>query len=99
MRAGAFPSQKTAPLPFLAAVPIVHFLEYADTPALDAGLLAAAQAVEHYEISRYGTLKTWAGKLGHKDAVKLLDETLAEEKKTDDALSKLAVSAVNAEAA
>jgi Domain of unknown function (DUF892)/Domain of unknown function (DUF4142) len=48
--------------------------EYADTPALDAGLLAAAQAVEHYEISRYGTLQTWAGKLGHKDAVKLLDE-------------------------
>ena len=72
--------------------------EYADTPALDAGLLAAAQAVEHYEISRYGRLKTWAGKLGHKDAVKLLDETLAEEKKTDDALSKLAVSAVNTEA-
>ena len=73
--------------------------EYKGSPALDAGLLAAAQAVEHYEISRYGTLKTWAGKLGHKDAVKLLDETLAEEKKTDDALSKLAVSAVNAEAA
>jgi ferritin-like metal-binding protein YciE len=73
--------------------------EYADTPALDAGLLAAAQAVEHYEISRYGTLKTWAAKLGHQDAVKLLDETLAEEKKTDDALSKLALSAVNAEAA
>src|SRR6201998_1532550 len=73
--------------------------EYADTPALDAGLLAAAQAVEHYEISRYGTLKSWADKLGHKDAVKLLDQTLAEEKKTDEALSKLAVSAVNAEAA
>src|SRR5246127_225388 len=73
--------------------------EYAGTPALDAGLLAAAQAVEHYEISRYGTLKTWAAKLGHEDAVKLLDETLAEEKKTDDALSKLAMSAVNAEAA
>jgi ferritin-like metal-binding protein YciE len=73
--------------------------EYTDTPALDAGLLAAAQAVEHYEISRYGTLKTWASKLGHGDAVKLLDETLAEEKKTDDALSKLAVSAINAEAA
>src|ERR1700757_1913055 len=73
--------------------------EYADTPALDAGLLAAAQAVEHYEISRYGTLKAWADKLGHKDAVKLLDQTLAEEKKTDEALSKLAVSAVNAEAA
>jgi ferritin-like metal-binding protein YciE len=73
--------------------------EYSDTPALDAGLLAAAQAVEHYEISRYGTLKTWASKLGHGDAVKLLDETLAEEKKTDDALSKLAVSAINAKAA
>ena len=73
--------------------------EYKNMPALDAGLLAAAQAVEHYEISRYGTLKTWAAKLGHKDAVKLLDQTLAEEKKTDDALSKLAVTAVNAEAA
>ncbi|HEY2248281.1 MAG TPA: DUF892 family protein [Bradyrhizobium sp.] len=73
--------------------------EYADTPALDAGLLAAAQAVEHYEISRYGTLKAWAEKLGLTDAVKLLDQTLAEEKKTDDTLSKIAVSAVNAEAA
>lgn len=73
--------------------------EYKGTSALDAGLLAAAQAVEHYEISRYGTLKTWAGQLGLKDAVKLLDATLAEEKKTDDALTKLAVSAVNAEAA
>jgi ferritin-like metal-binding protein YciE len=73
--------------------------EYADTPALDAGLLAAAQAVEHYEISRYGTLKTWAKQLGHKDAVKLLDETLAEERKTDEALTKLAASAINAEAA
>ncbi|WP_398471209.1 ferritin-like domain-containing protein [Tardiphaga sp.] len=73
--------------------------EYADTPALDPGLLAAAQAVEHYEISRYGTLRTWAQTLGLKDAVKLLDQTLAEEKKTDDALSKLALSAVNAEAA
>ena len=50
--------------------------EYRANPALDAGLLAAAQAVEHYEISRYGTLKTWAGKLGMKDAVKLLDQTL-----------------------
>lgn len=73
--------------------------EYEDTPALDAGLLAAAQAVEHYEISRYGTLKSWADKLGMKDAVKLFDQTLAEEKKTDEALSKMAVSAVNAEAA
>ncbi|QUS42374.1 ferritin-like domain-containing protein [Tardiphaga alba] len=73
--------------------------EYADTPALDPGLLAAAQAVEHYEISRYGTLKTWAATLGHKEAVKLIDQTLAEEKKTDDALSKLAISAVNSQAA
>ena len=73
--------------------------EYKDAPALDAGLLAAAQAVEHYEISRYGTLKSWADKLSMNEAVKLLDQTLTEEKKTDDTLSKIAVSAVNAEAA
>ena len=73
--------------------------EYADTPALDAGLLAAAQAVEHYEISRYGTMIAWAEKLGMKDAVTLLGQTLAEEKKTDDALSKLAVAAINEKAA
>jgi ferritin-like metal-binding protein YciE len=73
--------------------------EYKDTRALDAGLLAAAQAVEHYEISRYGTLKAWAGKLNMNDAVKLLDQTLTEEKKTDDTLSKIAASAINAEAA
>jgi ferritin-like metal-binding protein YciE len=72
--------------------------EYKGEPALDAGLLAAAQAVEHYEISRYGTLKTWAGKLGQKDAVRLLEQTLNEEKKTDDALSTLALAAVNDEA-
>jgi ferritin-like metal-binding protein YciE len=69
--------------------------EYKDTPALDAGLLAAAQAVEHYEISRYGTLRTWAAELGHGDVVKLLDATLREEKKTDDALTQLAETAVN----
>ncbi|MBU6461817.1 MAG: ferritin-like domain-containing protein [Bradyrhizobium sp.] len=73
--------------------------EYEGMPAMDAGLLAAAQAVEHYEISRYGTLKAWAGKLNMNDAVKLLDATLSEEKKTDDTLSKIAASAVNAEAA
>lgn len=73
--------------------------EYKGTSALDAGLLAAAQAVEHYEISRYGTLKTWATELGMKDAVKLLDATLNEEKKTDDALSTLAKTAVNLAAA
>src|SRR6267154_131514 len=69
--------------------------EYKGMPALDAGLLAAAQAVEHYEISRYGTLRTWANELGYKDAVKLLDATLKEEKATDSALSQLAEAEVN----
>lgn len=73
--------------------------EFADTEALDPGLLAAAQAVEHYEISRYGTLKTWAQQLGLKDAVSLLDQTLAEEKKTDELLTKLAVQKINQKAA
>ncbi len=72
--------------------------EFKGSPALDAGLLAAAQAVEHYEISRYGTLRAWAQQLGYKDAVKLLEETLAEESKTDEALTKLAEKAVNAAA-
>jgi ferritin-like metal-binding protein YciE len=72
--------------------------EFDGSPALDAGLLASAQAVEHYEISRYGTLKSWATALGMKDAVKLIDETLAEEKKTDALLTKLAETVVNAEA-
>jgi ferritin-like metal-binding protein YciE len=65
------------------------------SPALDAGLLAAAQAVEHYEISRYGTLKTWAQELGLEEAVELLDTTLAEEKKTDEVLTEIAESSVN----
>ena len=69
--------------------------EYKGMPALDAGLLAAAQAVEHYEISRYGTLRTWASELGLSQSVKLLDATLAEEKKTDEALTKLAQTNVN----
>jgi ferritin-like metal-binding protein YciE len=72
--------------------------EYKDSPALDAALLAVAQAVEHYEMSRYGTLKTWAGELDLDQAVKLLDETLQEEKKTDAALSQLAVMVINYEA-
>ncbi|MEN5115140.1 MULTISPECIES: ferritin-like domain-containing protein [Brevundimonas] len=72
--------------------------EYKDTAALDAGLLAAAQAVEHYEITRYGTLKRWAEVMGLKDAVKLLDETLQEESQTDEDLTAIADSAVNAEA-
>jgi ferritin-like metal-binding protein YciE len=69
--------------------------EYKGSPALDAGLLAAAQAVEHYEISRYGTLRTWAAELGLNEAVNLLDKTLGEEKETDVALTQLAESAVN----
>lgn len=64
--------------------------EYKDSAALDAGLVAAAQAVEHYEITRYGTLKRWAEILGMKDAAKLLNETLQQEGKTDEALTKLA---------
>jgi ferritin-like metal-binding protein YciE len=72
--------------------------DFKGSPALDAGLLAAAQAVEHYEISRYGTLRTWAQELGLTQAVKLLDQTLAEEKKTDQALTELAETAVNQEA-
>jgi ferritin-like metal-binding protein YciE len=72
--------------------------EFKGSPALDAGLLAAAQAVEHYEISRYGTLRTWAGELGLGEAVKLLEKTLQEEKKTDEALTELAETAVNQEA-
>ncbi|MGH6795975.1 MAG: ferritin-like domain-containing protein [Methylocella sp.] len=73
--------------------------EFDDSPALDAGLLAGAQAVEHYEISRYGTLKTWASELGLSEAVKLLDNTLVEEKRTDELLSRLATAAVNQKAA
>jgi ferritin-like metal-binding protein YciE len=73
--------------------------EYKGCEALDAGLLAAAQAVEHYEIARYGTLKQWALQLGMKDAARLLDQTLQEEKKTDVALTSLAEAAVNLAAA
>ena len=72
--------------------------EYKGSPALDAGLLAAAQAVEHYEISRYGTLRTWAGELGFDEAVALLEETLEEERATDEALTQLAESVVNQKA-
>lgn len=72
--------------------------EYKGSPALDAGLLAAAQAVEHYEISRYGTLIAWAEELGLEEAVPLLEETLEEEKATDKALTKIAKSAINQEA-
>jgi ferritin-like metal-binding protein YciE len=72
--------------------------EYKGAPSLDAGLLAAAQAVEHYEISRYGTLRTWAEELGLDQAASLLQETLDEEEATDEALSELARTVVNQEA-
>ena len=72
--------------------------EYKGSPALDAGLIAAAQAVEHYEMSRYGTLCAWAHELGHSKSVKLLEATLDEEEATDEALSVLAENVINQEA-
>lgn len=65
------------------------------SPALDAGLISAAQAVEHYEIARYGTLKRWAEELGNDDIAALFDETLNEEMTTDTNLSKLAADGAN----
>ena len=73
--------------------------EYKGTAALDAGLVAAGQAVEHYEMARYGTLKTWAQQLGMTEAVALLDATLQEEIATDKKLSQVAKSNVNQKAA
>lgn len=73
--------------------------EYKGTQALDAGLVSAAQAVEHYEIARYGTLATWAKQLGHKEALNLFLATLDEEKATDEKLSSLAEASVNLKAA
>src|ERR687894_2077744 len=73
--------------------------EFSDGEALDAGLIAAAQAVEHYEITRYGTLLAWAKQLGLSEAESLLQETLVEEENTDELLSELAEDAVNPAAA
>lgn len=72
--------------------------EFKGSPALDAGLISSAQAVEHYEITRYGTLSAWAKQLGYKDAAKLLDETLKQETSTDTSLTALAETALNAAA-
>lgn len=72
--------------------------DYKDSPALDAALIGVAQAVEHYEMSRYGTLKYWAGEMGLDGAAKLLDATLQEELKADAALSELATTVINLEA-
>jgi ferritin-like metal-binding protein YciE len=65
---------------------------------MDAALIAAAQKVEHYEIASYGTVRAWAQLLGERDAVKLLQQTLDEEGKTDKLLTKLAESTINVEA-
>jgi ferritin-like metal-binding protein YciE len=73
--------------------------DFAESVALDAGILAAAQAVEHYEITRYGSLRTWAQQLGLNDAAKLIEQNLEEEKKTDLLLTKLAEARVNTKAA
>ena len=74
-------------------------IEAASGHALDVALIGAAQAVEHYEITRYGTLMAWAERLGMKEAADLLSQTLDEESKTDSDLTKLAKTAVNAAAA
>ena len=73
--------------------------EFEDGEASDAGLIAAAQAVEHYEIARYGTLLAWAKQLGLSEAEGLIEETLVEEENTDQLLSELAEDAINPAAA
>ena len=72
--------------------------DYKGTAALDAGLIASAQAVEHYEITRYGTLRRWAKMLSISDADVLLEETLEQESKTDELLTKIADREANAKA-
>jgi len=72
--------------------------EFKGAPALDAGLVSAAQAVEHYEIARYGTLKRWAEQLDLNEATRLLAATLTEEKNTDETLTELADSMINEQA-
>lgn len=73
--------------------------DYADSPALDAGLVASAQAVEHYEITRYGTLIAWAKELGRSDCAAVLAKNLKEEEATDKKLTQMAESSVNLQAA
>ena len=73
--------------------------EFSGGEALDAGLIGAAQAVEHYEITRYGTMLAWAKQLGLNDIEDILKETLIEEENTDEILSDLAEEAINASAA
>jgi ferritin-like metal-binding protein YciE len=75
-----------------------HMGEIEDERVLDAGIISAAQAVEHYEICRYGTLVEWANDLGHKDAAKLLEENLQEERHADVLLTEIARGSVNRDA-
>ncbi|MCF6402132.1 ferritin-like domain-containing protein [Chitinophaga filiformis] len=70
-----------------------------DTAVRDAGLIICSQKIEHYEISTYGSLRTLAGRMGHEDAARLLEQTLNEEKETDVLLTQLAESSINEEAA
>lgn len=72
--------------------------EIADSQTLDAALAAAAQAVEHYEMSRYGSLVAWARQLGHSESAKILEATLDEEKEADAKLNKVALDRLNAAA-
>ncbi len=74
-------------------------LEIKDADTRDAAMIAAGQAAEHYEITRYGTLVSWAKLLGHKDVVTILEKTLKEEYGADDKLTKLAEGRLNKEAA
>ncbi|WP_108396101.1 ferritin-like domain-containing protein [Devosia submarina] len=76
-----------------------HIEDFKDSEAADAVLISGAQAMEHYEIARYGTLRSWAAQLGLNDAVKLLEQTLAEEEKTDELLTQMAEEFANRAAA
>ena len=76
-----------------------HMDDIEDARVLDAGMIGSAQAVEHYEITRYGTLIAWAKQLGRDDAIALLEANLKEEKHADNLLSEIAESAVNQQAA
>jgi ferritin-like metal-binding protein YciE len=73
--------------------------EFGGSAALDAGIIAAAQAVEHYEMARYGALRTWAKELGMIEAARLLEETLMEERRTDQLLTQIAETKINLKAA
>jgi ferritin-like metal-binding protein YciE len=76
-----------------------HMADIEGAEVLDAGMIGSAQAVEHYEITRYGTLIAWAKQLGRNDAIHLLEANLAQEKKADQLLTEIAETAVNQKAA